>query len=356
MKVKRGRPLAALAAATIVTAAAWVLISSAVGGIERGHSHSPGYRGFSAFVVNPGDSATVYAATGSGIFRSTNGGETWHAANDGLTDTYVFDLALDPRNSATLYAGTESGVFKSTNGGASWRPTGLANENAIALLVDPRTPERVYAANDYGVYKSIDGGKRWIKVWRGPRVFALAVDPRRPTTIYAGSGSGVMKSVDAGATWAPMNRNLFRHETTEEAAWRLSEGFVAAFAVIPRRPQTLYLASVYGVFRSRNGARSWQRVSSGLPGHEKYRLVGSLALDPREPQTLYAGARGVFKSTNGGRRWRSLRLPQRRYVIALALDPGNPRTIYAGTSQSGGKAFKSTNGGRTWHALVVSGL
>jgi photosystem II stability/assembly factor-like uncharacterized protein len=91
--------------------------------------------------------------------------------------------------------------------------------------------------------------------------------------------------------------------------------------------------------------------------------VGSLALDARDPQTLYAGTWGlggggadVFKSSNGGRSWTSLRLPQRRYVIALALDPHDSQTIYAGTVESAGRAFKSTDGGRTWLTLSVAGL
>jgi photosystem II stability/assembly factor-like uncharacterized protein len=92
-------------------------------------------------------------------------------------------------------------------------------------------------------------------------------------------------------------------------------------------------------------------------------LVGSLALDPGDPQTLYAGTWGlggggadVFKSSNGGRSWTSLRLPQRRYVIALALDPHDSQTVYAGTVESAGRAFKSSDGGRTWKALVVPSL
>lgn len=146
---------------------------------------------------------------------------------------------------------------------------------------------------------------------------------------------------------------MFRSETRQDVGHRLAEGFVLAFAVNPRRPQTLYLACEYGVFKSTNAAGSWQRASKGLPGFKKYKLVGSLALDPRNPQNLYAGALrgGLFKSTNGARSWRSARLPQHRYVIALGLDPRNSRTIYAGTAASRGKAFKSTDGGRTWHSL-----
>jgi photosystem II stability/assembly factor-like uncharacterized protein len=100
----------------------------------------------------------------------------------------------------------------------------------------------------------------------------------------------------------------------------------------------------------------------GLPGHNKYRLMSSLTLDPRNPQTLFAGTAGriggVFKSSDGGRSWTSsLRLPQYSGVHALALDPTDSQTIYVGAnSEGGGKAFKSTDAGETWRELSLPGF
>src|SRR5437879_6107526 len=78
--------------------------------------------GFSAIAIDPGTPATMYAGTnGSGVFKSTNGGANWTAANIGLTITAaVTALAIHPANLATLYAGIfGGGIFKSTNGGAA---------------------------------------------------------------------------------------------------------------------------------------------------------------------------------------------------------------------------------------------
>ena len=85
---------------------------------------------------------------GGGVFKSTNGGTNWTAINTGLTNTYVYALAIDPQTPDTLYAGTDGGgVFKSTNGGTNWTAinTGLTNTYVSALAIDPQTPETLYA-------------------------------------------------------------------------------------------------------------------------------------------------------------------------------------------------------------------
>jgi hypothetical protein len=85
---------------------------------------------------------------GGGVFKSTNGGTNWSAVNTGLTNTYVYALAIDPATPTTLYAGTwGGGVFKSTNGGTNWSAvnTGLTNTYVWALAIDPATPTTLYA-------------------------------------------------------------------------------------------------------------------------------------------------------------------------------------------------------------------
>lgn len=335
-------------------------ISSTLDGIKNGHTRQTDHMVWT-LVLDPGDSDTVYVGTGrpGGVFASTDGGATWRASSDGLPDTEVYKLVIDPQSPATLYAATSVGVFKSTDGGRRWRATGLT-KGTSNLLLDPRRPKTVYAATNYGLFKSRDGGERWKAILlvskRGlSGVYALALNPRRSTTVYAGAGRGVFKSIDAGLTWSAMNRGLFGQETAEEVEHRLVEGFVYAFAVNPRRPQTLYLGCDYGVFKSTNGARSWNAVTRrGLPGHNKYRGIFSLTLDPRNPQTLYAGSRGVFKSNDGGRSWTSSLRLQEGAAVALALDPTDSRTIYTVAGPS--KVFKSTDAGQTWRELSLPGF
>jgi photosystem II stability/assembly factor-like uncharacterized protein len=130
---------------------------------------------------------------------------------------------------------------------------------------------------------------------------------------------------------------------------------VQALAIDPAHPGIVYAASVSGdgVFKSTDGARSWHGRSSGLPH------VGAsmLALDPRRPETIYAGTQdGVFKSSDAGGSWRrTSRGLGRKNVQSLAIGGRKPQTVYAGTEAGG--IFRSTDGGAHWrrfsHGLLT---
>ena len=338
----------------VLSAAVVMLLAGAVsaqGGVERVTSHGPTLRGFSAFAVNARDAQVVYAGSGNGVFKSTDAGESWQAVNVGLTERYVFDLAIDQHRPATLYAATGDGVFKSQNGGGSWRkasmPPGVeGRDDVVSLALHPRNPRVIYAGTDDRVYKSGDAGASWQKVLTARRVYTIILDPKQPATVYAGSGGGVFKSTDAGRSWKARNVGLFPNETPDGHS--LVEGFVHAMVVNSRHPQTLYLGCNRGVFKSTDSARIWRPVSPGFGG-----LVASLAIDPEKPQTLYTGTyqrSGLLKTTNGGRSWRSIGPAASGSVLALTVDPTDPGTIYAG---DGAEAFKSTDRGRTWGALSI---
>ena len=357
-----GRRLAlAVSASTFGVCIALGGVLSAHGAIQRSSSHTPDDGGFSAFAINPQNPQIVYAGSASGVYKSTDAGRTWRAMNSGLIDPYVVDLAIDQRNPRVLYAGTAdfaaetSSVFKSMNAGRTWRRIRSTDnyEYVDALALHPRSSHVVYAGTDDGVYKSSDAGASWRKVKTARRVFTIALDPRKPATVYAGSGGGVFKSTDAGRSWQKRNVGLLPNETANEN--ELAEGFVFAIVVDPRRPQTLYLGCEKGIFKSTDGARTWRGVNSGvLARNGSFRYAQSLAIDPNDTQTLYAGTAwsGLVKTTNGGRRWNATGLPVEGPVLALALEPTNSKTVYAGMPR-GGKAFKSMDGGRTWSALSI---
>ena len=226
-----------------------------------------------ALAIDPSNPTMLYAGTvNGGVFKSTNGGQTWSPANRGLGDPVygfvatVHDLAIDPSAPATLYAGTTYlGVFKSTNGGESWSAVNTG-------------------------FPDIGDGRP------GGLVLALAIDPTSPATIYAGTRSGfggvfsgVFKSTNGGGSWSPINAGLTNSD-------------VLALAIDPATPATLYAGtSGGGVFKSTNGGESWTAISIGLTNTD----VFALAIDPSAPATLYAGTfgGGVFKSINGGGSW-----------------------------------------------------
>jgi hypothetical protein len=122
-------------------------------------------------------SRTLYAATSSGLFRSTDAGETWAAADAGLpTNYFVSARAIDPSTPGTLYAGTSvgigGGIFRSTDAGATWHATGRTTAVGEALIIDPIMSSTLYAlaylphcelSDDcyLTVIRSTDGGSTW---------------------------------------------------------------------------------------------------------------------------------------------------------------------------------------------------
>ena len=274
-----------------------------------------------ATAIDPQTPATLYAGTDLGVFKSSDGGGSWTAINNSLTNLHVRALAVDPQTPAVLCAGTEGGgVFRSSNGGASWSAinSGLTQSSVGALAIDPQTPSTLYAGTGGGVFKSSDGGGSWTAFNSGltnPQVLALAIDPQTPATLYAGTTGGVYKSTDGGGSWSAISN------------WGANNR-VFALAVDPQTPATLYAGTAGGgVFKSNNGGANWNSTGSGPTS------LLSLAIDPQTPPTLYAGTNGggVFKSNDGGESWVGMNsgLTGSLVVTALAVDPQNPSRIYA---------------------------
>jgi len=201
----------------------------------------------------------------------------------------------------------------------------------------------------------------------GGNAHALAIDPQNPNIVYASTSGGVFKSVNGGANWSAANSGL-------PAGY-----FARSLAIDPRNPSTVYaggsctVLGSCGIFKSTDGGTNWSPANSGLDG--AVILVESLAIDPQNPSTVYAGTTacfqssgspgwvegnenlcwrpGVFKTTNGGASWSSANsgLPWASvdfgFVTALAIDPQDPSTVYAGTVSG---VFKTTNGGISWSA------
>ena len=162
-----------------------------------------------SLAIDPLTPTNLYAATNDGVFKSTDGGANWAAANTGLPDIGIFGgaccLAIEPLTPATLYAVTEDGVFKSTDGATSWKPIELIPYDMNFLVIDPLTPATLYAGTRAGgVYKTTNGGRNWIAANTGitnTELSTVAIEPGTPTSLYAVSPDGLFKSVDGAKTW-----------------------------------------------------------------------------------------------------------------------------------------------------------
>ncbi len=298
-----------------------------------------------AVKVNPANASQLFAGTDHGVARSADGGATWQqnstasATDSGeasaiLAQT-VLSLALEPGNPAVLYAGTSGhGVFKSSNGGNSWttNSTGLGNLTVSALAVDPNSITTVYAATDAGVFRSVDGGTNWFASsggLGGNAVRDLAMLPQLPGTIYAATANGVYRTSNNASNWNSFNTGMAN----------LAALVIAVAPGAATVSNVLYAGTAAGLYRSADSATNWVLVNGAGTNLLSGTNVTALAVDAA---AVYAGTtNGLFKSVDGGANWSAASTGlTAKNVRALAFDPQSPTKLYAGVrgvSTFGGK-------------------
>ena len=234
-----------------------------------------------------------FGATGGGLWKTTDGGETWNPVTDGqMHSSSVGAVAVSESNPDVIYIGMGEaclrgnimqgdGVYKSTDAGKTWQHMGLENTQIISRIrISPTNPDVVYVAalghpsapnDDRGVFKSEDGGKTWKKIlFRDNKTGAidLAMDRNNPKVLYAamweayrvswqassgGPGSGLFKSVDGGENWTELTRNP-----------GMPKGIIGRIGVAvagtdSSRVYALVEADDGGVFRSDDGGKTWAK-------------------------------------------------------------------------------------------------
>jgi photosystem II stability/assembly factor-like uncharacterized protein len=311
-----------------------------------------------ALAIDPVASLTVYASAFEqgtydpiGVYKSTDGGDTWAAMDDGLFPSIGDAIVIDPSRTDTVYVGMGGGgIFKTLDGAAHWRYAGfgLLNTRVDSLTMDPSNPYVLYAGTEYaGVFKTTNGGGRWTQLIVNPggtelAYTSIAVDPFDASTVYAGSWlDGLFKSTDGGATWADINAGLSNKE-------------VRTVAMDPATEGTIYVSTSGILYKSRDGGQTFAELTNGLPFAP---TVYSIVFDPTSPSTIYVGLysgnrSGVFKSQDGGAHWDAARRGLHNLTpYGLAIDPSEPQTLYAGvpcTAQRHPCIFKTTDGGLIW--------
>lgn len=316
---------------------------------------------------DPGDPQVVYVGTrDAGVFKTTNGAQSWLPARAGLTYNPIRSLVVDPQHRQILYAGTDyNGIWKSTDGGATWADASSGLDKGLivfSIVIDPQHTSTLYAGLAGGVglvtgniYKSTDGGASWTMRDQGiPRysgstytngVFTLAITDGNPALLYAGTNfDGAFRSGDGGTTWAAINGGLpLRSNSTLRKT-------VNALTVDPHHANRLsaLISGDYYVYSS----DSWQKVSQG-----SYSANGSLFTDhlyfhPTDPAIIYSAGDRFSVSTDGGVTWtKTLGWNTSGEIPAIAFHPTTPDTIYAASDVlmgfTGG-VYKSTDRGDSW--------
>lgn len=324
------------------------------------HIATPGSTGthsVSALVLHPTEPSTIYAGTGAGVFKSTNGGRTWAPMNNGLGGVSVVGLVINPSAPSTLYAlvnvlGNVRGVYKTIDGGASWnlRSNGIISSEVFSIAIDPVTPNTLYVGVGFccgpgsRIFKTTDGADNWAPLVNAPSQvpLTLTIDPLNHATIYAtdsASPGTVHKSIDAGATWQPLSA------TVQSARF---------ISVSPLTPGLVYASVGETLLKSIDGGTNWSTVPSPR--------TGKIVFDPVSASTVYLltnpfdfNPQGVFRSIDNGQTWspvnKGLHSPRAQ---ALVIDPLKTSTLYLASMPSSGFDAFVTKINPAGNAMVYS--
>lgn len=337
----RGEVVALAASADAVFAGTWQ--SYELGGVyrslDRGATWQLSQQGFTAVTVNafavaPSDPDLLYAVAGwTDVFQSVDRGATWKLLSLGtLPASYIHltDVLVDPADPSNSYLTdlATSRLLRSVDGGATYSTVQIFSAPA-RLAFDPRSPGALWGIGSAGLHHSADRGNTWQKA--GPKVTQplvfndVEVDPRNPRVLWiAGTGRlakkkvqpRVFRSADGGLTWE-------RRDTG------IGGKAVLGLALDPAAPDTtLYAATDKGLYRSTDAGKTW-KLLTGTAGE-----ITQVATAPTTPATVYAFLTGfgLMRSADRGQTWTPARtglgaLP----VLDLAVDPHDPEHLYAGT-------------------------
>lgn len=266
--------------------------------------------------------------------------------------TRALSIVMDPRDPGTLFASTQTGIFKTVDGGLSWTDQPVGPKDAAVLAIDPTSSLSVFAGTPNGLEHSTDGGVHFSSLPLRIGVTAIQIDPLRPATMYAVAGN-VMKSNNAGVDWVPSAIDL----TTLRVASLLLDGLHPATLYAGADEDASYYPLPGAAFKSTDAAGTWRPILAGRAIGVSLGAVTAFAIDPLHNGTVYAAAttRGggrVLRSLDDGGVWTPFGLPLAALPTSLAIDPTQPSTLYAGTDRG---VFRSDDGGVNW-TLYSSGL
>jgi photosystem II stability/assembly factor-like uncharacterized protein len=331
----------------------------------------------------------VGAASG-GVWKSEDAGTRYKPVFDEQPVQSIGAIALDPKNPKNVWVGSGeswtrnsvsvgNGIYKSTDGGETWNFLGLPNSERISkIIVSPASSDTVFAAvpgalwsdsPDRGLYKTTDGGKNWNLILKGGNLSTgastIAMDPNDPNVLFAGmwdfrrkgwtfrsggdgpdkpSASGLFRSPDGGATWT---------EITAEA----NKGFPKkpfgrlAVAIAPSNSKRIYCfveSTDSALFVSDDGGATWDKrdKSNWMVWRPFY--FANLIVDPRNPDRLFKTDGPLILSEDAGKSFAVVGGFQGAHgdMHDVWIDPANTQNVVAG--DDGGIWYSYNSGSKWW--------
>ncbi len=347
-------------------------------------SNTSGYAGtgrVGSVGFHPTDSDIIYVGSaGGGIWKTTDGGDSWTPISDYIGSIGVSAIIVDPSSPQTVYIGTGDGdasdnysigVLKSTDGGTTWNTTGLnwatSSTNLIrAMVMHPNDVNTLIVASNDGIYRTTNGGTSWTKEQSG-NFYDVELKPQATSnTFYACTKTQIYRSTNSGDSWT-LEHTLTGTNRIALATSADEEDYVYALA------SNSSGSGFNGVFRSTDSGVTyteqsnspnllgWSSSGSDSNGQGWYDLV--IAVDPDDANSVHVAGVNHWRSTDGGVNWTIKSTwngsggVQEVHADKHALEWQDNNTLWEGND---GGIYKSTNNGDSWtdrtSNLVISQL
>ena len=320
-----------------------------------------------------------FGAVNGGVWETRDAGRTWAPIFDSAPVGSVGALAVAPSDPKVLYVGTGeadmrsniaqgNGVYRSADGGRTWHHAGLDDSQQIGrVLVDPANPDVVlvgalghpYGPNETrGVYRTENGGRTWQRTLfldadtgatdlafesgNAQVVYAALWQTRRPPwNVYppsSGAHGGLYKSNDGGRTWSALS-----HNGLPATPGRIG---LAVSPSEPRRVYALVDATEGGLYRSDDAGTSWRRVADDPRIWKRGWYFGGVSVDPKNPDVVYICNTAMYRSVDGGTTFLPVKgAPGGDDYHQLWIDPSDPQRQILGVDQG---AVVTVDGGASW--------
>ncbi|MCL2246158.1 MAG: T9SS type A sorting domain-containing protein, partial [Lentimicrobiaceae bacterium] len=348
-------------------------------------------------LLNPNDNNCLIAATSNGVFKTSDGGETWDTQ---LTNLSFTDMEYKPDDYNTLYGSRSSGIWRSIDGGENWSQVLSFNQQRTELAVTPDNPDIVYAVVSnslsglHGIYKSSNGGESFVQTFSGSTLnllgwsaygdgsggqgwydLCIAVSPTNANIVSVG-GVNTWRSTDGGYNWECINH------------WWGEGDIISVHAdkhtLVYRNDGILFEGNDGGVYTSPNDGTTWTDKTNGMRISQMYKLGCSATVandimtglqdngsklfsgnnwydvyggDGMECLIDYTNVNIQYATIYYGRIYRTMNhwnwhtevqpRDDGAWVTPYIIHPQNPQILYAGYAD----LYKTENRGNTWNKI-----